>query len=52
MSKVCHVTSVHSKEDVRIFGKECISLVKVGQAWETVVGQRGVQKDRCQCGLL
>lgn len=28
--KVCHVTSVHNRYDVRIFHKECKSLVKYG----------------------
>lgn len=28
--KICHVTSVHSRYDVRIFQKECISLNKIG----------------------
>ena len=30
MIKVCHVTSAHPKEDVRIFQKECISLARAG----------------------
>ena len=30
MIKVCHVTSVHPKEDVRIFKKACISLKNAG----------------------
>lgn len=28
--KVCHVSSVHPRYDIRIFYKECISLVKAG----------------------
>lgn len=28
--KICHVTSVHAAKDVRIFYKECCSLVKAG----------------------
>lgn len=30
MIKVCHLTSVHSSNDVRIFYKECASLAKAG----------------------
>lgn len=30
MIKVCHVTSAHPKEDVRIFKKQCVSLAKAG----------------------
>ena len=30
MIKVCHMTSAHGCEDVRIFHKECVSLAKTG----------------------
>lgn len=30
MIKVCHLTSVHNSDDVRVFKKECTSLAKAG----------------------
>lgn len=39
MTKVCHITSAHGPEDVRIFQKECVSLAKAG--YETYLVQRG-----------
>lgn len=39
MTKVCHITSAHGPEDVRIFHKECISLVRAG--YEVYLVQRG-----------
>ena len=39
MIKVCHVTSAHPKEDVRIFYKECVSLAKVG--YDVTLVQQG-----------
>ncbi len=39
MIKVCHVTSAHPKEDVRIFKKQCVSLAKHG--YDTYLVQQG-----------
>ena len=39
MIKVCHMTSAHEEEDVRIFHKECVSLAKAG--YEVYLVERG-----------
>ena len=39
MIKVCHMTSAHGAEDVRIFHKECVSLAKVG--YDVYLVERG-----------
>ncbi len=44
MIKICHVTSVHPKEDVRIFHKECVSLAKAG--YDVFLVQQGEDGER------
>lgn len=39
MTKICHITSVHPLEDVRIFQKECVSLAKAG--YDVTLVQQG-----------
>ena len=45
MIKVCHVTSVHPTEDVRIFQKECVSLAKAGYDVTLVQQGESYEKD-------
>jgi len=45
--KVCHLTSVHPRHDIRIFLKECCSLVKAGYDTILIVADgRGDEKIR------
>lgn len=45
MIKVCHVTSVHPKEDIRIYKKECISLKNAGYDVYLVQQGESYEKD-------
>ncbi len=38
MSRVVHVTTVHPRDDIRIFRKECVSLARAGYEVVQVVG--------------
>lgn len=44
MSKICHITSVHPAEDIRIFQKECVSLAKAGH--QVYLVQQGESYDK------
>lgn len=44
MIKVCHMTSVHAPEDVRIFKKECVSLARAG--YDTYLVEQGETYDK------
>lgn len=48
MVKICHLTSVHAWNDVRIFDKECRSLAKAGFTVH-LVAARG-PRERLDCG--
>ncbi|MGO4292725.1 glycosyltransferase [Chitinophaga sp. RAB17] len=41
MSRICHLTSVHQRYDVRIFMKECISLAKEHEVYLVVADGKG-----------
>lgn len=59
--KICHMTSAHPEEDVRIFQKECVSLAKSGydvflvergESYEKsgvhIIGVGKIPKNRCK----
>lgn len=45
MSKVCHFSSVHNQEDIRIFLKECSSLAEAGYDTYLVTKGKSYQKN-------
>lgn len=45
MTKICHMTSAHPPEDVRIFSKECVSLAKAGYDVYLVEPGESCEKD-------
>jgi glycosyltransferase involved in cell wall biosynthesis len=38
MKRIVHITTVHPRDDIRIFRKECVSLARAGHAVTQVVG--------------
>lgn len=48
MIKICHVTSAHNTDDVRIFKKECVSLAKKSEYEVFLVGSG---EDRTENGV-
>ena len=42
--KVCHMTSAHTQEDIRIFHKECVSLAQAG--YETYLVSSGTKYEK------
>lgn len=52
MTKICHMTSAHSSQDVRIFHKECISLQKAGyQTYLVASGENRIEQNVVVCGV-
>lgn len=44
MTKVCHMTSAHGEEDIRIFHKECTSLANAG--YDVYLVERGESREK------
>lgn len=49
--KICHITSVHSRYDTRIFYKECVSLAKAGYDVTFLIAERGKTKPEIRDGV-
>ena len=47
MIKVCHMTSAHEEEDIRIFRKECVSLAEAG--YDVYLVERGESYEKNCC---
>lgn len=47
--KICHLTSVHARNDIRIFKKECVSLAKEGYDVSFIVADG--QTDEIESGV-
>ena len=46
MIRICHVTSAHTRYDVRIFKKECCSLAKKGYDCYLLVNDNNCDEDK------
>lgn len=52
MIKICHVTSVHDTNDVRIFKKECVSLAKKKEYEVYLVGPGCENKEESDVKII
>jgi len=48
MTKICHITSVHTRYDTRIFHKECSSLAKAGYDVTLLVAEKPSSHSVCE----